>query len=112
MIRVGLRQDTRGRIRYLCCSGHAGFDAGGSVDLVCAGVSAITGVLVIGLTEVAEAPVSIEARDGFVRVKVPARLDGKLADQVQFLMQVIVKSLDSLSEAYPGFIKMRWLKSL
>lgn len=112
MIRVGLRSDARGRIRYFSCSGHAGFDDGNSVDLVCAGVSAINGALAIGITRVVGASVYLEADNGKMLIKIPARLPEEQSVAVQVLMQTAAAALEEIADSYEGFLQVRWLKPL
>lgn len=110
MIRVGLRRDSRGRIRLLSCTGHARFDPEGGVDVVCAGVSALLGALAIGLTEVVGAPVCLEAGDGRMRVRVPARMPEDQAARVQLLLETTARALEQLQEHYAGFLQVRYLR--
>ncbi len=110
MIRVGIRRDACGRLRYLSCSGHARFDPEGGVDVLCAAVSALTGALAIGLTEVVGAPVCLSAGDGRLTIRVPARLSREQSALVQVLMETTVRALAQLQEKYVGFLKIRVLR--
>lgn len=107
MIRVGIRRDRDGRVRELSCTGHARFDGEGGVDIVCAGVSALLGALAIGLTEVVRAPVSLDAADGRMRFRIPARLAD---ERVQVLLETTVRALEDLQSHYAGFVTVRHLK--
>lgn len=110
MIRVGIRRDRDGRVRELSCTGHARFDAEGGVDIVCAGVSALLGALAIGLTEVVRAPVSLDASDGSMRFRIPARLPEGQSASVQVLLETTVRALEDLQEHYAGFVRVRLLR--
>ena len=112
MIRIGVRSDAQGRIRYLSCSGHARFDHEGGTDIVCAGVSALTGALIIGLTQVIGVPVSYERASGVTKIRVPARLPEVESGQVQVLMKTTVRALEELAQHYEGFLRVRWLRPL
>lgn len=110
MIQVGIRRDHRGRIRHLSCSGHARFDPEGGVDVVCAGVSALLGALAIGLTQVVGAPVSLQAAEGRLLVRVPARMPEELSGPAQVLLETTVRALLEIQENYQGFLKIRMLR--
>lgn len=107
MIRVGIRRGRDGRVRELSCTGHARFDGEGGVDIVCAGVSALLGALAIGLTEVVRAPVSLDAADGRMRFRIPARLED---ERVQVLLETTVRALEDLQSHYAGYVTLRHLK--
>ena len=77
-----MRRDSQGEIRGLRCSGHAAFDIEGGVDIVCAGVSALTGALALGLSEVV----------------------GKSA---QVLLKTAVLALRELEKNYQGFVAVK-----
>ena len=94
----------KGRVVALECSGHAGFDDGGGLDLVCAAVSALTGALGLGLAVKAVPPLQVAIDDGHFKVdlrKQPA------SDDAYFLLQVIASSLQMLTENYPGFVQLK-----
>lgn len=111
MIRVGIRRDRDGRVRELSCTGHARFDGEGGVDIVCAGVSALLGALAIGLTEVVRAPVSLDAGEGRMRFRIPARLPQPESAHVQVLLETTVRALEDLQEHYAGFVTIRALRT-
>ncbi len=80
------------------------------MDILCAGVSALLGALAIGLTEVVRAPVSLQAGDGRITVRIPARLSTQQSALVQVLMETTVQALLQLQEKYVGFLKIRVLR--
>lgn len=80
------------------------------MDILCAGVSALLGALAIGLTEVGGAPVSLQAGDGRITFRVPARMSAQQSALVQVLLETTVRALQQLQEKYVGFLKIRVLR--
>ncbi|CAN0293220.1 unnamed protein product [Phaeothamnion confervicola] len=103
MIDIRLKRD-KGRVVALECSGHAGFDDGNGLDLVCAAVSALTGALGMGLAEKASPPLQVAVGDG--RFKVDLRKQ-PASEEAYFLLGVIASSLEMLTRNYPGFVQLK-----
>ncbi|MBI3926681.1 MAG: ribosomal-processing cysteine protease Prp [Armatimonadetes bacterium] len=110
MIQLRLRRDSRERVCELDCRGHAGFDDGTGIDLVCAGVSAVLGALAIGLTEVAALPIPIDAGDGAFHVRIPEHLDPDQQRQAALLMETAARALLALDTHYRGYLQVDWLE--
>lgn len=103
MIQVDWQQDPEGCIWLLHCEGHAGFD--GELDLVCAAVSALTGALGIGFSQVLHLPCRLEAGNGQFLLQL-SKETGAHPEFVsaQTLLQTTVLALSEMIEHYPGFI--------
>lgn len=106
MIQIDVRRDSRGQIRELRCSGHAAFDMEGGVDIVCAGVSALMGALVLGLTQVVGIAPAVQEDDGLMQVTLPNSLDYEQEHSAQVLMCTAQLALRELEQNYKGFISM------
>lgn len=74
---------------------------------MCAGVSALFGALALGLTEVMEAPVELEAGEGSFRLRVPCPEVQPAG--VQVLLETVVRALEDLESNYRGSLELRWL---
>lgn len=106
MIRITVRRDFRERVCSVRCSGHAAFDIEGGVDIVCAGVSALMGALVLGLKNIVGIDADIEEKDGFMSVYIPSDIDEHRDREAQILLKTTVLALQELSANYKGFIKI------
>lgn len=107
MVKVFWRQSLDGAITELACSGHAGFDDGEGLDLVCAAVSALTGALGIGFSKRLTIPHRVQAGDGrfSLQLSESQRSHGQFAS-AQLLLQTVQLALAELAEHYPGFISI------
>jgi uncharacterized protein YsxB (DUF464 family) len=108
MVQVSIEEDDQGRIWTLKCSGHAGFDDGAGLDLVCAATSALTGALGIGFSQVLSVPVSLNASDGEFALRLPAEAvsDPHFAS-AQVLLQTTCRALREMAQHYAGFIEVQ-----
>lgn len=98
-------EEIDGRVVALRCSGHAEFEEVGQ-DIVCAAVSALTGALAIGLTEVARLPVAPRAGDGVFEVELP-ELSPEQQSFAALLLDTTVAALLQMEEVYSGFVEVR-----
>ena len=104
MVRVRIQEDRHGQVWSIRCQGHAGFDEDGQ-DIVCAAVSALTGALGTGFTQVLSLPVEVEARDGEFSLQLPADSQGHPEfASAQVLLRTIVAAIREMARYYPGFI--------
>ena len=92
-----MRRDSQGEIRGLRCSGHAAFDIEGGVDIVCAGVSALTGALALGLSEVV----------GLLDICLPEDISAEQLKSAQVLLKTAVLALRELEKNYQGFVAVK-----
>ena len=106
MIRVNLQSDTRGRIRFFSCQGHAELTVcEEDDDLLCAGVSALCGALTIGLVQVVGASVVLNEDYGLFHLELE-EMDEEKERQSQVLLQTTVKALEELAAHNVGFIEV------
>ena len=106
MITLHLQLDSQSQVQLLRCQGHAGFDDGEGLDLVCAAVSALTGALGLGLCEKLQPPLKVSGADGWFELDLRQQ---KLPPEGRLLVETIAASLRSLCDNYPGFIELRAL---
>ena len=100
MIEIRVEHDAEKRAVALECSGHAGFDDGRGIDLVCSAVSALTGALGMGLAEKSHPPLRVSVGDGYFAVDLR---DQTASPEARFLLDTIASSLLLLARNYPGF---------
>lgn len=99
-----MRRDSQGEIRSLRCSGHAAFDIEGGVDIVCAGVSALTGALALGLNKVIGIDALREEADGLLSFSIPEDVTNEQWHSAQVLLNTTVLALQELQQNYEGFV--------
>jgi len=104
VVEVAWNEDTEGVITSLCCRGHADFE--GDVDVVCAAVSALTGSLGLGFSQVLTLPHQITVEDGTFELRLEqgteVHPDFRAA---QVLLKTTVLALGEMIQYYPGFIR-------
>ena len=105
MVLITVKEASGGDILAIECSGHAEFDESGS-DIVCAGVSALTGALALGLTEVLKLPVQPGAADGRFAVNL-GHLSPEALAQAQVLARTFLLAVEQLEGVYEGFVEVR-----
>ena len=106
MVEAHWEEDSASRLWRLECRGHAGFHDEGP-DLVCAAVSALTGVLGIGFTKVLNIPCQVAASDGHFFVSLAhEQVDHPQFPSAQALLRSVALALEELACYYPGFIQV------
>ena len=100
MITIRIDKDPQG-ICALNCAGHAGFDDGEGLDLVCAAVSALTGALGLGLAE--KSHLAVTVGDGHFSVDLRGQ---DASSESRFLLDTVASSLVLLAQNYPGFMEV------
>jgi uncharacterized protein YsxB (DUF464 family) len=106
MVSVQLGRSRAGEVVSLICSGHAAFDNGQGLDLVCAAVSALTGALGLGLTEILSDSAAVECQDGYFSATLRPGLCPDQAVGARVLMDTVTGALLQMAEHYPGFISV------
>lgn len=103
MVEVAWNEDDDGSITWLSCRGHADFEGG--VDVVCAAVSALTGSLGLGFSQVLTLPYQIAVQDGIFELRVDQGLQAHPDFRAaQVLLKTTVLALAEMIQYYPGFI--------
>ena len=106
MVKVDWLEDPDGTVWSVQCSGHAGLHQ--DLDLVCAAVSALTGALGLGFTQVLSLPSKVQAGHGHFLVQLDAQQrshEDFVAAQV--LLRTVVLALTEMMQHYPGFIQRK-----
>lgn len=107
MVEVQVLENAEGRVLELRCSGHAEFsDEEHGGDIVCAAVSALTGMVGITLAEVLGCPQAVGAEDGHFLFQRPAGLSGSDERALDVLLEGLLRSLRGLEENYSGWVRV------
>lgn len=107
MIHISVWVAAGSQIRGFATIGHANY-ADHGIDIVCAGVSALTQSTVLGLREVAGVEPSVKMNQGLLLVRVPDTQDSH-AFAAQVLLRSMVKSLMLLANQYPAHVRLRYV---
>lgn len=107
MIRIIIRRDPKGYITEFIAEGHAGYKEKGE-DIVCAGVSAITGTAIIGLERVIGIKPILETdtKKGYLRCKLPEDVPAEHLNAISIILETMVLSLKDISNQYKKFVKV------
>ena len=98
MITVKIERGDSGRIRKFTVTGHAGYDDPGK-DIVCAGVSAVTVGAVNAIEKLTGIMPKTSMRGGWLSAAAPESGDAVLDTQVQWLLEGMVVSLETIANA-------------
>jgi uncharacterized protein YsxB (DUF464 family) len=107
VIRIRIKRSQARTIEQILVTGHANFAEHG-MDIVCAAVSAVT----IGMVNAMEQLTGVTVHqpddgDGKVDCRLPDKLPiGEVREQLGFLMEAMVISLQSIANAYPAYVKI------
>lgn len=105
MVVVYLCHNSHGDLVHIRCQGHAEFAEDGS-DIVCAGVSALTGALALGITKVLKLPLEPRAAEGEFELDLSS-LSGEMLKQASVLTRTFQLAVEQLEEVYRGFVEVR-----
>ena len=87
-------------------SGHADYAEAG-YDIICSAVSSLSQTAMLGITQVACVPADWSVKDSgklFCRVK--DDITRQQREQVSLLTETLKLGIESISEAYPGYLKI------
>lgn len=76
-------------------SGHSGFAESGK-DIVCASISSISQMCLVGLENVLGLNANVKSCDGFLECKIDKSLNAKLLEKVDLLFNTFEKSIELL----------------
>ena len=100
--------ELKGRDLGLTIEGHAAFAAKGS-DVVCAGVSAVALSCVAAIERVAQLPVKVEQRDGYLEARFSAEgASGEQHTMLAAILGVMMIGLSEISASSPQSIDIMY----
>ncbi len=79
--------------------GHSGYAEEGS-DIVCSGISAVSQMALVGLTEVLKKDVDCVCEDGLLSVDIKGDLK-----ECQVILNAMELSLKDIAKNYPAYVK-------
>ena len=97
----------RGKIQSVSCKGHTDYGVEGE-DIVCAAVSTVVQVGLLGLLKVAGIEVEFDrcAEDGVLEFSLPSNLTEKQAHDAEVILSTMWEGLKDLHEGFSDFIEL------
>ena len=107
MITINIKRNKKNEIVSFSLNGHAGYDVNGK-DIVCAAVSAVTNMVLIGLNENLSIKLKFEKSDGgFLKIEIPEDIElGKMMSAQVLLESMVTEFLD-IESNYKGYILVK-----
>jgi len=107
MITVKIERNENDEIISFSLDGHAGYDVEGK-DIVCAAVSAVTNMTLIGLNEKLRLKLKVEKSDGgYIKVSLPADVSEDEMMIAQFLLESMVTEYLDIESNYGQYILVK-----
>jgi uncharacterized protein YsxB (DUF464 family) len=104
MIKVTINRGNDGLIQSFSLSGHANYAERGQ-DIVCAGASAVSfGTInaIFALTNTE--PIIRQEENGYLYCEIPAKVDKRVAENIQLLLEGMLVSLQTIEKEYGEYI--------
>lgn len=106
MIKVRIvRDDKNNRIVSFAVEGHANYAEHG-MDIVCAGVSAVSVGTVNAIEALAGVELPAKMKDGWLSSKIPTLGQPEVDQKVQLLLESMVVMLDTIAQTYGNHVKL------
>ena len=107
MITVKVTRNVKNEIISFSLNGHAGYDVQGK-DIVCAAVSAVTNMALIGLGEKLKLNLKFEKSDGgYLKVGLPEDINKDDMMVAQFLLESLVTEYLDIESNYGKYILVK-----
>ena len=107
MITVKIERNDNDEIISFSLDGHAGYDVEGK-DIVCAAVSAVTNMTLIGLNEKLRLKLKVENSDGgYIKVILPDNIPAEEMIIAQFLLESMVTEYLDIESNYGKYILVK-----
>lgn len=105
MITINIKRNDKSDIIEFSLSGHAGFAQSGN-DIVCAAVSAVTNMVIIGFEMLNIAP-NFEKNDGgYLSFELPNDLPSEQNDKIQYLLSCMVEEFMDIQKNYSKYVRV------
>ena len=105
MITINIKRNDKYEIVKFSLEGHAGFAESGN-DIVCAAVSAITNMIIIGFEKLEIMPDFEKNDDGFLSFEQPNNLTEVQNDKVQYLLECMTEEFMDIQKNYKKHVKV------
>ena len=107
MITVKIERNDNDEIISFSLDGHAGYDVEGK-DIVCAAVSAVTNMTLIGLHEKLKLNLKVEKSDGgYIKVGLPNNIPEAEMMVAQFILESMVTEYLDIESSYGEYILVK-----
>ena len=107
MITINVKRNKKNEIVSFSLNGHAGYDVQGK-DIVCAAVSAVTNMALIGLSEKLKLKLKFEKNDGgYLKVELPEDISSDDMILAQFLLESLVTEYLDIGSNYGKYILVK-----
>ena len=107
MITIKIERNDNDEIISFSLDGHAGYDVEGK-DIVCAAVSAVTNMTLIGLNEKLRLNLKVEKSDsGYVKVSLPENVPEEEMLVAQFLLESMVTEYLDIESGYGKYVLVK-----
>lgn len=107
MITVSIIRDKNGCITEFTIKGHAGYEETGK-DIVCSGVSAVSGTAVIGIERLLKVKpkIDVDSGKGYMRCIIPSDIPQGKMKEVNLILETMTLGLKDISTKYKQFVKV------
>ena len=107
MITINVERNANNEIVSFSLNGHAGYNVQGK-DIVCAAVSAVTNMALIGLGEKLKLDLKFEKNDGgYLKVELPEDINSDDMIVAQFLLESLVTEYLDIESNYGKYILVK-----
>ena len=107
MITINVERNVNNEIVSFSLNGHAGYDVQGK-DIVCAAVSAVTNMALIGLGEKLKLNLKFEKNNGgYLKVELPENINSDDMMVAQFLLESLVTEYLDIESSYGKYILVK-----
>ena len=105
MITINIKKNDKNEIVKFSLEGHAGFAKSGN-DIVCAAVSAITNMIIIGFEKLSIIPRFEKDDDGYLSFELPDNLSEEQNMKVQYLLDCMTEEFMDIQKNYKKHVKV------
>ena len=105
MITINIKKNDKNEIVKFSLEGHAGFAKSGN-DIVCAAVSAITNMIIIGFEKLSIIPRFEKDDDGYLSFELPDNLSEEQNIKVQYLLSCMTEEFMDIQKNYKKHVKV------
>ena len=105
MITINIKRNDKNEIIKFSLEGHAGFAKSGN-DIVCAAVSAITNMIIMGFEKLNIVPDFEKNDGGYLSLELPNNLTDEQKGKIQFLLDCMTEEFMDIQKNYKKNVKV------
>ena len=106
MITINIKRNDKNEIIKFSLDGHAGYAKSGN-DIVCAAVSAITNMIIIGFEKLDIMPDFEKNDDGYLSFELPNSLSDEQNNKIQYLLECMREEFMDIQKNYSKYVKVK-----